>query len=106
MFKGVSESQEDEFEAIWRERTAETEDEVISLAVSFSIVQMLLAPRGPKGEELLNTLEPPFWYYGIVYGHKQWIETLNRREQTGQVFLNNTYLPKHIRGFVFSFLRQ
>ena len=60
MFKGVSESQEDEFEAIWRERTAETEDEVISLAVSFSIVQMLLAPCGPKGEELLNTLEPPF----------------------------------------------
>ena len=58
MFKGVSESQEDEFEAIWRERTAETEDEVISLAVSFSIAQMLLAP--PKGEELLNTLEPPF----------------------------------------------
>lgn len=37
-----SKPQEDEFESIWRERTAETEDEVISLAVSFSVVQMLL----------------------------------------------------------------
>ena len=35
-------SQEDEFEQLWRERTAETEDEVIALAVSFSICQMLL----------------------------------------------------------------
>ena len=35
-------SQEDEFEQLWRERTAETEDEVIELAVSFSICQMLL----------------------------------------------------------------
>jgi len=37
----MRDGEEDEFEAIWRERTAETEDEVISLAVSFSIVQML-----------------------------------------------------------------
>ena len=48
--RGVSESQEDEFEEIWRERTAETEDEVIALAVSFSIVQMLLAQAAQIGQ--------------------------------------------------------
>lgn len=37
----MRDGEEDEFEEIWRERTAETEDEVIALAVSFSIVQML-----------------------------------------------------------------
>ena len=47
---GVSESQEDEFEEIWRERMAETEDEVIALAVSFSIVQMLLAQAAQIGQ--------------------------------------------------------
>jgi len=37
----MRDGEEDEFEEIWRERVAETEDEVIALAVSFSIVQML-----------------------------------------------------------------
>ncbi|CAL1171756.1 unnamed protein product [Cladocopium goreaui] len=37
----MRDGQEDEFEELWRERTAETEDEVIALAVSFSIAQML-----------------------------------------------------------------
>mmetsp|Transcript_30040 Transcript_30040/g.48452 ORF Transcript_30040/g.48452 Transcript_30040/m.48452 type:complete len:499 (+) Transcript_30040:2-1498(+) len=37
----MRDGEEDEFEEIWHERVAETEDEVIALAVSFSIVQML-----------------------------------------------------------------
>jgi len=38
--KTMADGVEDEFEALWRHRAAETEDEVISLAVSFVVVQM------------------------------------------------------------------
>lgn len=39
--KAMADGEEDEFEALWAEYAAETEDEVISLAVSFLVVQML-----------------------------------------------------------------
>jgi len=39
--KTMADGEEDEYEELWGERVAETEDEVISLAVSFLSVQML-----------------------------------------------------------------
>ena len=38
----MADGEEDEYEVIWGECVAETEDEVISLSVSFLIVQVLL----------------------------------------------------------------
>lgn len=39
--KTMADGEEDEFEMLWGEYTTETEDEVISLAISFLVVQML-----------------------------------------------------------------
>lgn len=40
-YKTMADGEEDEFEALWGERVAETEDEVIALTVSFLLVQVL-----------------------------------------------------------------
>ena len=40
----MADGEEDEYEEIWGECAAETEDEVISLSVSFLIAQVLLGP--------------------------------------------------------------
>ena len=40
-WKTMADGEEDEFETLWGDRVAETEDEVISLTVSFLLVQVL-----------------------------------------------------------------